>query len=115
MTLKSFSDYIGKFIGQFTNYDIEIILNDSRKKTLVYLDPPYFEQGAGLYYHSFAQDDHVRLANCLKNTSHYWILSYDDCPEIRSLYQDFTIKTISANYCMTGKIVQKTELLITGD
>jgi site-specific DNA-adenine methylase len=34
------------------------------------------------YRYGFLSDDHVRLADMLKQTPHQWVLSYGDHPEI---------------------------------
>jgi DNA adenine methylase len=34
-------------------------------------------------------DDHVRLAQCLHQTQHLFFITYDDCPEVRALYEDW--------------------------
>lgn len=56
-------------------------------RTLVYLDPPYYVKGKGLYHHYYRHDDHVRVRDALQNIIHQrWLVSYDDVPEIRSIY-----------------------------
>ena len=59
------------------------------KKTLIYLDPPYYEKGRDLYYDFYEPKDHEVVANFMtENVSQQqWIVSYDNVPAIRSLYQ----------------------------
>jgi len=61
------------------------------KKTLIYLDPPYFEQGRQLYYDFYRPDDHSELATFIadKMRSRSWIVSYDNIPVIKRLYAEF--------------------------
>lgn len=61
------------------------------KKSLIYLDPPYFEQGRDLYYDYYKSDDHADVAKLISATmkDRYWIVSYDNVPEIRKLYSAF--------------------------
>jgi DNA adenine methylase len=54
--------------------------------TALYLDPPYVQKGAQLYPHAFGRDDHVRLAETLRQIKAEWLLSYDNCDEVRDLY-----------------------------
>jgi len=55
--------------------------------TFIYLDPPYFVQGAMLYYNEYGEAEHKRLANLLnKNSSGNWVLSYDERAKIRNFY-----------------------------
>jgi len=59
------------------------------KKTLIYLDPPYYAKGRDLYYDYYQHDDHVRVARYVAEnmSSKKWIVSYDNVPTIRSLYK----------------------------
>ena len=54
---------------------------------------------------------HHDLAKYLKNTNHVWLLSYDDCPEIRKLYAWAAIEEYPIKYGSTKQ--NKIELLIT--
>lgn len=83
----------------------------------IYLDPPYYIKGDELYSTSFTEDDHIKLAAYLKKSSELsqgktsWLLSYDDCPEVRELYSWAQIDDVSVNYTIrTAR--QKNELLI---
>jgi DNA adenine methylase len=57
-------------------------------KTLIYLDPPYFEKGRCLYLDSYCASDHAEIASLMQDTEwkQKWIVSYDDVPEINTLY-----------------------------
>ena len=57
--------------------------------TLIYLDPPYYVKGRDLYYDFYEQEDHERVATfVLGHIRHqHWIVSYDNVPEIRKLYE----------------------------
>ena len=57
-------------------------------KSLVYLDPPYYMKGAGLYRNFYRHDDHSRIAKLLgsRNFKRRWIVSYDNVEEIRQMY-----------------------------
>jgi len=50
----------------------------------VYYDPPYYAEGGGLYIHGSL--DHKELADYLAERESGWLLSYDEHPEIRNLY-----------------------------
>jgi len=57
-------------------------------KSLIFLDPPYFEQGQSLYENHYQPADHIRLAGMVKKKLHRnWIISYDNHPEIRTAYR----------------------------
>ena len=95
---------------KITHDDFEPMITTG-ENALIYLDPPYFDKGADLYHHAFTAEDHERLRVSLKKAKHDWVLSYDDCPEIRDLYDWAYIKSIDANYTIKGS-TQKTELII---
>lgn len=61
------------------------------RKTLIYLDPPYYCKGKQLYYDYYKHDDHVEIAALVKKglRTRSWIVSYDDAPQIRDLYSPF--------------------------
>lgn len=82
-------------------WDFEKILNDDGVSTLTYLDPPYYVKGNQLYQHGFSLEDHARLAESLKNTKHTWLLSYDDCEEIRKLYRWARVEEVVTRYTLT--------------
>jgi DNA adenine methylase len=70
--------------------DFTHVVNEKSKgkSTLLYLDPPYFlADQKRAYTKSFVLDDHIRLEECLSKTNHGFLLSYDDCPQVRSLYK----------------------------
>lgn len=58
------------------------------RKSLIYLDPPYFVKGAGLYRNFYSRSDHERIARLLAGARFRrpWVVSYDNVPEIRQIY-----------------------------
>ena len=85
-----------------THLDFADVIQDTSCGSLLYLDPPYYIKGNDLYQHGFTVEDHERLAIALKNTTHAWVLSYDDCPEIRRLYQWARVEPLDVNYSITA-------------
>ncbi|MCB7129152.1 MAG: DNA adenine methylase [Candidatus Brocadiales bacterium] len=82
-------------IGQYShrihlsNEDAEAFLQRLQlpPKSLVYLDPPYFQKGQRMYRNHYEREDHARIADLVQNGfPHRWIVSYDDTPEISKLY-----------------------------
>ena len=59
------------------------------KKTLIYLDPPYYVKGRELYQDAYKHEDHVAVADLVASMQRKWIVSYDDMPAIRTLYKKF--------------------------
>jgi len=99
--------------GRCTCLDFETVIQDDGEPALLYLDPPYFEKGGQLYQHAFNVEDHERLARLLRDTQHRWVLSYDNCEEIRDLYAGWArIDEVSATYSVNGGR-RTSELLIS--
>lgn len=73
------------------NKDFEAIITEKdNENTFFYCDPPYYETES--YYEApFSPLDHQRLHDTLMNTNGKWMLSYNDCPEIRELYSDSSL------------------------
>ncbi|NMB80428.1 MAG: DNA adenine methylase, partial [Ignavibacteria bacterium] len=68
-------------------------------KTLIYIDPPYFQHGPQLYRCYFTKKDHLRLAEYVQNDLKYdWIVSYDDDEYIRNIYHNQNISPIILNH-----------------
>jgi len=80
-------------------------------KTLIYLDPPYFERGRELYYDYYRENDHAQLARFIgtKMSGRHWIVSYDNVEPIKELYAGFRNITYNVGYsareARTGKEV----------
>lgn len=112
-------DRIGKLLkevkvsgGKCGNYDFEKFFGRLKRESVIYLDPPYYVKGGELYLKDMSHEDHERLAEFLNGTHHQWILSYDDCEEIRNFYDGQNIEQIEMNYSI-AKQTSKCELLIT--
>lgn len=73
-----------------TNFDaeyyIENYIPNLPSNSLIYFDPPYYEQGNNLYLNAYKKDDHRRLAAAIQKVKHKWVLSYDGVPDIVTLY-----------------------------
>ena len=98
--------------AQFTSLDFADLFTDDTEPTWYYLDPPYWEVGNRLYQYALSDADHVRLRDLLFHTEHHWILSYNDCPEIRGLYDFADIEQMEVSYTMR-RARRTHELLIT--
>jgi len=57
-------------------------------KSLVYLDPPYYVKGSGLYRNFYQHDDHLAIAQLLRQRDfgRCWVVSYDNAEQIRGMY-----------------------------
>lgn len=58
------------------------------QRSLVYLDPPYYVKGEGLYRNFYQHQDHLKIARLLGSTRFRrpWVVSYDAAKEIKDMY-----------------------------
>jgi DNA adenine methylase len=86
-----------------------------RPGTLFYLDPPYVggeaDYGKGL----FSAADHEQLAAVIQRIKGRFILSINDVPSIRRLYQGCAIERVKTTYTLSASSAKAVrELVITG-
>lgn len=78
---------------------IKTILPELPEKTLVYLDPPYYVKGQGLYENHYAHNDHTEIAKLVKDEIKLpWLVSYDYTPQIMDMYKGCVTITYGINY-----------------
>jgi len=69
------------------------------KSTLVYLDPPYYVKGGGLYENHYTHNDHIAISKLVRSKIEQpWIVSYDNHSEILKMYASFHHKAYQVNY-----------------
>jgi len=93
------------------NLDYKETIN-KHKDAFCYLDPPYLNGQAlyGVKGDTHKDFDHEELAKILQDKER-WIMSYNDCQEIRDMYSSFTIISIEWVYGMS-KNKSSNEILI---
>ena len=77
---------------------------DQHDNTFIYLDPPYYVKGKGLYLNSYTYDDHKKLATIVSKLQTKWFVSYDNVPEILDLYSAYNHITYQLNYSVQRHI-----------
>lgn len=80
-------------------------------KTLIYLDPPYYNKGKELYLNYYLDDDHRKIADEINQTKKKWIITYDDADLIKKLYKKNKKLKYSLSYS-AGKSKKGKELMI---
>lgn len=70
------------------------------ERSLIYLDPPYYVKGRGLYRNFYDHDDHLQIADLLQSESFpiAWVVSYDNAPEICEMYSESEVLKYGLNY-----------------
>ncbi|WP_374516624.1 DNA adenine methylase [Brevundimonas sp.] len=89
-------------------------LQNVPRKTLVYLDPPYYANGHRLYRNTYKHDDHANIAEAVATIQQPWIVSYDDAPEINALYSSFRQQTFGLGYSANARY-KGTEVMVFSD
>ena len=92
---------------------LDIIRERDGPDSLIYCDPPYFD-AESLYAVDFPKAQHEELHHILSQCAGYIVVSYNDCPFIRSLYGDFFILAFRRNNPLSQKAgATYGELIIT--
>jgi DNA adenine methylase len=79
-------------------------IRSSCDATFLYLDPPYFVKGEGLYDNFYDSSDHAAIASAVAKLSHPWVVSYDAAPQIIELYSKFTNARYELAYSANARI-----------
>lgn len=83
--------------------------------TLFYLDPPYY--GTEAYYQAqFGRDEFVQMADVLKGLQGRFILSLNDCPQVRDIFSGFDFEEVGVSYSLSRRTDtrgQRGELIIS--
>lgn len=82
---------------------IRNVLPTLPENSFLYLDPPYYVKGGGLYEHFYKHNDHVEIAELIRETQHSWIVSYDAVPEIKALYAGYERIEYGLNYSAANR------------
>lgn len=77
------------------------------EQSLIYLDPPYYVKGRGLYRNFYKHDDHLQIAQLLQSPDFKrpWVVSYDSAPEICEMYSQNEALTYGLHYTAQARYV----------
>lgn len=77
------------------------------RESLIYLDPPYYVKGQGLYRNFYEHADHVAIAKLLISPkfTRKWMVSYDNVEEIQQMYPVAQTFTYGLNYTAQKRYV----------
>lgn len=85
------------------NYDTIDLINNIVPQVegnkFIFFDPPYYKKGSTLYVNFYKKEDHIQLKQAISNIDNsYWIVTYDNVPEIVNLYNNYRSRTYSLTY-----------------
>lgn len=101
---------------EFYNMDavdfINEIIPDKPDNSFIFLDPPYYKKGPGLYENHYQHQDHLNLSTEITSKIRQpWIVTYDNVEPIRSFYSGYIQQGYDLNYSAQKKYVGK-EIMI---
>jgi DNA adenine methylase len=100
---------------EITHGDYEKLLFEGGDGVFIFLDPPYYSTTKSKLYGKNGElhlnFDHKRFANNMRQCKHLWLITYDDCVEIRELFSFAYIYHWELQYWMSAK--KGKELIIT--
>ena len=89
------------------------IIPKYQKDGFVYFDPPYYNKGKCLYKNFFIPKDHAEIANLIINKVKCdWVITYDNVPQIKELFQAYSMRELLLRYHITNNRNLGEELLI---
>lgn len=95
---------IAKYTGRIKLYNLDAwdLINQLAsflpQNCLLYFDPPYFKKGKLLYSNFYTPNDHVRMAALIRELSFPWVVTYDNVPEIRKIYEGEPFEEFDISY-----------------
>lgn len=91
---------------EITCLDYSEVLFREGNDVFIFLDPPYFSATKSKLYGKkgdlHTSFDHDRFAQLMQNCPHQWLITYDDCPEIRNRFDFANIYTWELQYGMNN-------------
>lgn len=99
-----------KSIHVYCRDAIDLVADASKimpAKSLIYLDPPYYVKGQGLYRNFYRHDDHLKIAMKLQSASYKmpWVVSYDNAAQICAMYSEANSMSYGLNYTAQKRYV----------
>ena len=101
----------------FSNHDFTYFLeNNTHQDAIIFLDPPYYLKKKSTLYGNngdmHEHFDHEKLFTIISKKKN-WIMTYNNCPYITSLYKNYKIIETSWSYGM-NKSKKSSEIVIIG-
>lgn len=106
---------------KITNLDFQQVVEAEGEEVFIFLDPPYYAATKSALYgkngNMHKGFDHERFAAVMKNTTHKWLITYDNSDYIRDLFSFANIFTWELTYGMRNVtadgIQQEKEIFIS--
>lgn len=117
-TIRAMSKYLQKKGIEICNGDYKDILKRARRGAFVYLDPPYMPISLSSSFTGYTENGFsYEQQECLKKECDKlrakkiaFLQSNSDCPEIRSLYKEYEIRTVQAKRSINSNAAKRGEI-----
>lgn len=117
-TILSMSKYFNDNDITLLQGDYKEVLKKVKKGSFVYLDPPYMPVSSSANFTGYTengfgysqQEELKKECDKLREKGIRFIQSNSDCPEIRMLYKDYTIKTVQAKRFINSNSAKRGEV-----
>lgn len=85
------------------------------ENVFLYLDPPYYKKGQELYKNFFTDKDHQEIAECVKQLTCNWIITYDNTAEITKLYEEQQCGFFDLSYSLANNLSASELIVLSND
>ena len=91
---------------KITNLDYSHLLEDENRDAFLFLDPPYLTATKSRLYgksgNLHTAFEHERFCKLMRECNSNWLITYDDCLEIRDNFHSFSIRAWEVQYGMNN-------------
>lgn len=116
--IRAMSKYFNENEITLLQGDYKEVLKKAKKGNFVYLDPPYMPISSSANFTGYTengfgykqQEELKQECDKLKNKGIRFVQSNSDCPEIRQLYKDYTIRTVQAKRVINSNSAKRGEI-----
>jgi DNA adenine methylase len=84
-------------------------------QSLIYLDPPYVENGDNLYQNDYTLKGHRNVAEAVYEISTSWLVSYDNSERVNDLYKDYNSIVYDLSYSARRRYQGSEVMFISND
>lgn len=96
---------------KITNLDYQQVTDAAGKDVFIFLDPPYFGAIKSKLYGKngdlHTHFDHARFSMVMQQCQHPWLITYDDCLEIRQQFEFAHLENFTVQYGMNNYMQEK--------
>lgn len=96
---------------KISNLDYNELIKAAGKDVFIFLDPPYYSATKSRLYgkngNLHTGFNHLEFSQAMRRCQHLWLITYDDCSEIRQQFQFAELEDFSVQYGMNNYMQEK--------